>query len=158
MATINVSTEVVLDGVVAAVVFTVIRRRQWTDSSGIEHHQHRRIYPVYGSLFPGGDNAYSREEADQYQNKGLEIITQFLLRAVAETADSMQWQPDIIRWNGDTFLVEKIEDFSSYGVGFVHASAASFSYVGVPPQGSPVTSGWLNFSDRKYSGLSGVAR
>lgn len=155
---IDVATEIVLDGVVAAVQFSVVRRRSWTDKNGIEHHSRKTIGPLFGSLYPGGKNDYVREDADQLMGKDLEIVTRFRLRSVAETRGGVQWQPDLIRWNGGLFLVDTVRDFTVYGPGFVYCAASSFDYTGAPPRGSQVKVGWMNFGQGKYSGNIGAAR
>ena len=158
MPSIDVSTEVVLDGVVAAVKFAVIRRRSWTNKNGLEQHSNRRIFPVYGSLFPGGDNRYDREDSLQLMNKGIEVVTQFPMRSVAETRGGVQWQPDIVVWADATFLVSEVRDYGDYGPGFVHVMATSFDYTGPPPAAGGPHVGQVNFGDRRYSGLIGALR
>lgn len=158
MATIDVATEVVLSDDIAAIEFAVLRRRSWTTRNGLERHQNRRISPVFGSLFPGGNNGYDREDSFQLMNKGLEIVTRFLLRSVATTRGNVEWQPDIIVFAGSTFLVKEVKDFTQYGPGFVYCAADSFDYTGIPPRGTDPKVGWMNFGDRRYSGLLGVTR
>ena len=55
MASIDVSTEVVLDGVIAAIEFMVVRRRSWTDTNGnhaVDPGEEATIDTINGAPLP----------------------------------------------------------------------------------------------------------
>lgn len=153
---IDAAFEVVLDSYVAADTFDVVRRRSWTDSSGFQQEYHQRIRGLRGSVTPTGDNALNREDSFQSQNKTLLVITRFLLRAAAETIGGVNWQPDLVVWQNDYFLVKSLGDFSKFGGGFVEATCDSYDYVGVAPRGNAPKRGVLDFRKRNNSGYIGA--
>lgn len=155
MPEIDVASEVVLDGMIAGEWFWVVRRRSWTDSDGFQQNANVRVRAL-GSLYPEGDNSLNREDGFQSQNKGLTVVTKFLLRDAAEDVNGVNWQPDLVEWQGDTFLVKSIKDFSRYGPGFVEAACDSFNYNNNPTLNSGPHRGNLDFRQRRNSGMTGV--
>lgn len=157
MPEIDVSEDVLLDGFVAAVSFVVVRRRSWTDSNGIAQQSAQRV-PAIGSVYADGDQSLDRDEGYQMQAKTIKVVTRFYLRGAAEDADGVNWQPDLVLWQGDYFLVHDVEDYSQYGVGMVAATCESYDYVVQPPVDNPpsVSTGHLDFRNRLNSGLGGA--
>jgi galactose-6-phosphate isomerase len=155
---IDATWDVLLDPIVAATSFVVVRRKSWTDSNGIAQQGEQRVSPVYGSVTPTGDNSLVREDAYQSQNKTLMVITQFFLRAAAVDDNGVGWQPDLILWDGNYYLVKTVNDFSQFGIGFIQADCESFEYVTGPPQDNTPSeaTGVLDFRARNNSGLIGV--
>lgn len=117
--------------------FQVIRRLQVVNQYG-EVTPGKQTVNATGVIQAAGDNSLIRQEDFQAQAKTIDVYTQFRLRGVAETIGKTQYQPDIIVWHGDNFLVRSVEDFSGFGQGFVHAEASSIDFVDQPPpeQGS----------------------
>ncbi len=157
MPELDPSVDVLLDGFVAATRFVVVRRRSWTDVNGIAQKSEQRI-PALGSVTPTGDNSLDREDAFQLQSKTLLVITKFFLRAAASDEDGFQWQPDLVFWQDDYFLVSAIEDYTQFNSGFVAATCQSFDYLGDPPRGQPpiVGVGHVDFRQRNNSDLAGA--
>lgn len=156
MPDIDVASEVVLDGTIAGDSFTVIRRRSWTDSDGFEQSDDVRIPRVLGSVYPTGNNSLGREDSFQAPTKTVTVVTKFLLRQSAKDIDGVNWQPDLIEWQGDRFIVTDVNDFSRYGPGFVEAVCTTFDYNNNPTLNTGPHRGNLDFRQRRNSGMTGV--
>ena len=152
MPSIDVMTEVLLDGVVAATSFVVVRRRSVTDTDGFENHLRQRVSAI-GSVYPTGDNSLVRSADEQLQSKTLTVVTQFPLRG-ASSLDGAEWQPDLVYWRGDYFLVQNVEDFTQFGSGMVVAECTSFDYTeGSAPLGPDPALGYCVFDNQINSDL-----
>lgn len=84
-----------------------------------------------------GGNVIERAPDGQWRGSNLNIYTKFRLRGVSEDATGTQYQPDIVIWNGDQFLVALTNDWSHYGAGFMHAELESMEAVDYAPDGAP---------------------
>lgn len=89
----------------------------------------------YGVVLPVADQPLQRGPDQQNLPRLLEIHTPYRLRSASRNlADTQQYQPDIIVWSGDQFLVNKIGDYSKYGRGFIMAEASSIDPIDLEPQ------------------------
>lgn len=87
------------------------------------------IYPVDTAI---GGNALERTDAASYRGAALEIVTKFQLRGPAQVAGT-NYQPDIVVYNGDPYIVSVMNDFAKFGPGFVRAELNAMSSVDAPP-------------------------
>lgn len=142
-------TDVLLDPEIAGQTFTVIRRREVVNESGqgVPGTPPEIIKNVVGQISPVGDNSLLREVAFQTQGQTIQVITQYRLRgATAEPTTGAQFQPDLVFWRGDYFVVSTVNDFSQYGNGFIVAECISYDYQEVPAEPKPGPVGKLDFS------------
>lgn len=72
---------------------------------------------------PGPNDLVRSPEADS-SNKTLTIVTKFRLQTATPG-----YKPDIVLWHGDTFIITKSDDYSTYGRGFIQATAESYDYL-----------------------------
>jgi hypothetical protein len=120
--------------------FTVLRRQQVTGSNGTITTVTTPTYNVVGVVGPSGDNSLARQAAFETQGKSIQVITKFRLRGATREAGNV-YQPDIVVWGGDNFLVVSVSDFTRFGVGFVSVDCTSMDLVDVataPPFETPV--------------------
>ena len=152
MPGIDASLEILPDGFIAGTPFVCIRRRSWTDTNGMEQHSHSNIN-AFGSIDPTGDQSLLRLPDEQAQNKQITVVTNLLLRGASSVSGS-QWQPDLVFWQGEHFLVHDIEDFSQYGAGMVAARCVAFDYTNrAEPEGNAPVFGICQFNDRRNSAM-----
>lgn len=109
-------------------VFTVNRRAETVDNTGtvniaVTQSQAR------GVISAGSKNDLEVGADQQSMTKSISVVTQFRLQG-----PSPGFQPDVITWRGDNFKVTRVEDYSSYGEGWVQAEAESYDWVDQPPQ------------------------
>ena len=114
--------------------FTVNRRIQTVNNFGIATVAVQAIAGLFGVVYPSNENELKRYPDLQVQDKAITVITRFALRGETETtADpSVSYQPDIVVWGSDNFLVRKVEDWSQYGPGFILAICSSMDLVDAP--------------------------
>lgn len=155
MPEIDASADVLLDPFVAATSFVVVRRRSWTDVNGIAQQSESRINAL-GSVTPTGDSSLIREDGYTTATKTLMVITRLFLRNASEDVNGIKWQPDLIFWQDDYFVVKDLDDYSQFGVGMVKADCMAFEYDIEPPIGNVPKRGILDFRKRRNSGLIGV--
>ena len=150
------TTDLLLDPDIAGQSFTVIRRREQVNASGqgIPAQPPEIITPVYGQITPVGDNSLLREVAFQTQQGTIQVITQFRLRgASAEPSTGQQFQPDLILWHSDYYVVSTLNEFTQYGAGFHVAECIEIDYQEVPEHVHPSGTGKLDFSKPQNSDL-----
>lgn len=79
-----------------------------------------------------GGNALERGTDEQHRGAALQIITTFRLRGPSQDgADA--YQPDVVIYNGDPYIVDVVNDFSKWGAGFIRAELSSMDSVDAPP-------------------------
>lgn len=139
MPSIDLS-DVVLDPEISSEVFKVVRRVSVTDANG-----RVVVTPTFlpaigqpditGGVTPVGDNSLLREQAFQTQQNAIQIVTTFRLRAASKDA-GVEYQPDLVQWPPDTgtyYLVHTVNDWTSYGAGFIVAECIQFDWTDKPP-------------------------
>jgi hypothetical protein len=88
-----------------------------------------------------GGNFVERAPDMEYRGSNLIAYTKFRLRGVALQAVPSQpdadYQPDVVIWNGDHFLVGLTNDFSHFGAGYMQAELVSTEAVDYAPDGAP---------------------
>lgn len=149
-------TQVLLDPVVAGEAFEVVRREEVVNNFGEPVLTTIRLQ-VLGSVQPTGNNSLARQDAFQTQAKTLRVITMFRLRGVSkERATGNSYQPDLVYWRGDYFIVNELEDFTQYGAGMIQADCTSIDFIDDAPSIAPAQVGRLDFSLARNSGLGGA--
>lgn len=136
-------SEVIGDPLIAGEPFTVIRRQETVSNGGVVQIATTQLAAL-GSITPTGDNSLLREEAFQMQARTIKVITNFMLRPASKDASSSSFQPDLVLWKGDYYLVRSIEDYSQYGAGMIEAECITIDYRPNAPT-TPLPS--LDFTD-----------
>jgi hypothetical protein len=126
-------TDVLLDPAIAGERFTVLRRKETVNDLGVASWEWLTFPEVIGSVTPTGDQSLVREEAYQVSAKTMLVITEFRLRGPSKDAAGANYQPDIVVWNGNYYLVRSVDDFSRYGAGFVQAECTSTDLIDQAP-------------------------
>jgi hypothetical protein len=124
-------TDVILGAAVAGEEFIVIRRVETVQDNGESTVQTFNI-PAAGSVQPEGDNDLVRETDLDTSVHTIEVITPFALRTAAVDANGMSFKPDIVSWNGNNYVVTKVEDYSKFGRGLIQALCTSEDFVDEP--------------------------
>lgn len=77
-------------------------------------------------VIPQSDLPLQRGPDQQSLPKLIQVHTTFRLRSASTDPQSgIEYQPDLIVWKGDSFQVNRVYDFSSFGAGFVSADCSS---------------------------------
>lgn len=123
-------SDIVLDPFIAGESFDVYHRTQTVDQGGVAQIAQQLVAGVLGSVVPVGANSLARDEAYQTQSKAIRVITSTRLRGASkQDADGSVYQPDVIFWKGDFYVVKSLDDYSQYGAGLVAAECVSMSFV-----------------------------
>jgi len=112
MAQIDVS-DITLDPYLAGNSFTVIRRLEVTNDFG-ESTLTTQTLPAVGALYPTGDNSMLREEALSTQSNSITVVTQFALRGPGKDEVGKLYQPDVILWQGNHYLVRVLDQYNTF--------------------------------------------
>ncbi|TWA71915.1 hypothetical protein FBZ84_101181 [Azospirillum baldaniorum] len=132
MASIDLSG-LTLSTYIAGTEFAVIRRQEAVGGDGFSTVTPETIGPVYGSISPTGDNSLVRQQDFQTGAKTIKVITAFRLRGPSKEAGA-SYQPDLILWGGDHYVVRDLKDWTAFGAGFVEADCSSTDFIDSPPQ------------------------
>jgi hypothetical protein len=114
--------------------FAVLRRKQFVNNFGETKMEIETIPRVFGVIHPEGPNDIARRPEAQTNAKTMVVITKFRLRGESENIDGVNYQPDVIQWGGNNFLVARPEDYSKYARGFIRATITSTDIVDRPPK------------------------
>lgn len=107
--------------------FSVIRRPQVITTKGRVTTPNNVTYnPVYGAVNAGSPNDLDRGADEQHFTKSISVVTPFRLRGEANG-----YQPDIVVWRGDNYLVKSLGDYSRSG--WVWAECESIDFLDNPP-------------------------
>ena len=110
--------------------FSVIRRAETVSTSGFNSFTPTTFAGVRGVVTPG-DSSLTRDADQQNASKTLTVTAPFYFRG-----ESVGYQPDLVLWGGDYFVVMSIEDYTKYGPGWTQVTCNSIDYVDNPP-GTP---------------------
>jgi hypothetical protein len=121
--------DVLLDGMLAGESFVVLRRLESRNQFGRIDIAETRL-PAIGSIVPVGENSLVREDAYQTQTKTIRVITPFRLRGATVDEAGARYQPDVVEWKGDRYVVRTINDYSQYGAtGLIEAECSSMDFL-----------------------------
>ena len=127
-------TEILLDPLIAGQKFVVVRRLETVNQYGERNNSVQR-FTVIGSVTPTGQSSLTREDAYQYEGKTIKVISRFKLRMAAKE-NNVNFDPDLVLWHGNYFVVTSIDDFSDHGAagGMTVAECKSIDYVDQAPR------------------------
>lgn len=106
---------------------TIIRRAQTVSNKGRSTSTEVTIDPApVGVVLPQADQPLVRGPDQANLPRLIQVHTPFRLRSASKDPDTGDvYQPDIIIWQGDRFVVNKVQSFSAYGAGFIQADCSS---------------------------------
>lgn len=117
------------DSMVAGEAFSVVRRRTWTDANGQVQTESVVIPGIVGGISPVGENSLLREEAFQTQMNAILVITEYRLRGASlDPGTGEKYQPDLVFYKGSYYELRTLDDYTSFGAGFVAAECMQITY------------------------------
>lgn len=114
-------------------VFNVTRRADNPNGFGEAAFTPSSFQNLRGVVTPASPSALKRLPEEQRQSKTLEIITRFALRGASNDA-GQDYQPDLIFYAGNNYVVTDVQDWSRYGAGWVSALCTLNDVVPAPPK------------------------
>jgi hypothetical protein len=112
--------------------FTVNRRTQTVGNNGRASTTVQAFTGVVGVVYPSDDNELKRYPDLQVQGDTITVITRFALRGESQISGT-NFQPDLVIWNGRSYLVRVVNDYGNFGGGFIFAICTSITMVDQPP-------------------------
>lgn len=108
--------------------FEVVRRQEHVSQFGRAEVIAEPTQFALGTIFPTGDNSLQRQADFETSSKTMTIITRYPLRT-----SSPGYQPDIVLYQGNTYIVQSVKDWMQIGSGFVEAEVTSLDAQPSPP-------------------------
>lgn len=108
--------------------FDVIRRKENISDKGRMSTDDQRICDVEGVVCEAGPNDLERLDDQQRMGRHISVVTQFALRGPARGRSDDRYQPDLIFWQGDYYVIHQLDPYPQYGSGFMQAIAGSIDY------------------------------
>lgn len=90
------------------------------------------INNVRGVVYPASPNDLKRLPEAQIMAQTIVVITRFALRGASKDSQAQEWEPDVVVWGGDNFLVIATNDYSQAGRGFIYAICSSMDTMDAP--------------------------
>lgn len=148
MPYINI-TEALLSPMLAD-AFTVVRRSAYVNDKGRSVVSAQNI-AVRGVVNSAGPNDLVRVPEEQHMGRVLSIVSKFPLRGPAPG-----FQPDVILWHGDTFVVIVVDPYPQYGPGFSQAIVSSTDSIDTAQLAHAPDVARCVFTQAPQSALAGV--
>ena len=106
----------------------VFRRSETIGDNGRSVIAVSETFATWGVVVPGAPDDLERGSDKQFMRKTLSITTPFRLQGPADG-----FQPDIVSWHGDSFIVTNVSDYTGFAGGFVVATVQSVDFIDQPP-------------------------
>ena len=125
MSELDVS-DLLLDPEIGGNAFQVIRRQQTVNGYG-ETVLTQTTLDAVGAVYPTGDNRLQRQADFSTQADTITVVTRFRLRGASKSGGDA-YQPDIVLWNGNHYVVADINQYTNYGAGFIEAQCTATDF------------------------------
>lgn len=119
--------------------FAVKRRTQVIDAHGRTTTTDQLIPGVIGVVTAISPSDLDRREDYQAMSRSISVVTKFHLRG-----EVTGYQPDIVVWKGDNYLVKHVNNYPHFGPGFMEAECSSMDKTDLPFE--PQAPGGLTFN------------
>ena len=108
--------------------FKVLRRQETIDDTGRSAVVTRTFNPVYGTVTMNSPSDLDRSSDYQIATRTLTVVLKFQLQT-----EVTGFQPDIVVWRGDNYLVRHVDYYPQFGAGFYQAECTSMDKTDVNP-------------------------
>lgn len=116
--------------------FTVRRRREVVNAYGESTVPAPQEFAASGVVCRSDPNDVERLAEYDVLRSYISIVTKTRLYGPVKS-DGNEYKPDEIVWQGNTYVVEKVDPYTNFGTGFVQAIAGSIESVGEAPSPEP---------------------
>lgn len=90
------------------------------------------IRNVVAVVCMAGPDDLERLPEEERMGRVISVVTRFRLRGPAKDLRNQAYQPDVLDWNGDRYVVSWIDPYNRYGSGFIQALAVATAAVQRP--------------------------
>lgn len=125
MATLDVTDAILTADFLDSVI--VVRRTETVNNFGesVVSSQRFTAFAVVAATSP---DDLVRSTDEELMHRTISVVTKFPIRGPAPG-----FQPDLVLWQGDQFVITKIAPYSNFGPGFIEAEATSMDTIDEPP-------------------------
>ena len=125
---LDIATDCVLDPMLAD-KFNVIRRAETVDAHGRSTTVNTAFPNVVGVVNMAEDEQLLRQEFPemQYATRVISIVCKFRLQTAVRG-----YQPDLVVWRGNSYVVRAVDPYPQYGNGFYEATASAIDLADTP--------------------------
>ena len=99
---------------------TVTRNTQSVDQNG-NASDSSVTWNFYGTVTSKGGKRLNRNSVGQFESQTIFVVTLFPL-TTGTNMTGVTIDADVVTWNGLTYTVTSIDDYSRYGAGFIQAT------------------------------------
>lgn len=132
--------------------FIVNRRAESVNQNG-RMTMNVQPFEAVGVVCAASPNDLKRLPEDQRTQRAISVTTTFRLRASAPG-----YQPDLVLWDGNFFIVADLQPYTNYGAGFVQAICIAQEHQDQPPSEAggvaPVAGDYLLLDDDETLDIS----
>ena len=107
--------------------FSITRRQETVGSDGRPAISPVTFGNLLGVITQEDPSELDRDVGSQLTERNISVVTQFAIRG-----EVFGYQPDLLIWNGTTYLITSVKPYSRFGAGFYEATAKSMTAVDVP--------------------------
>jgi len=126
--------------------FSVIRRKEVIDVHGRSTIVATTFPNVVGVVTPISPSDLDRQTDYQKMSRSISVVCSFFLQGEVEG-----YQPDLVVWRGDQYVVKSIDPYPQFGKGFMQAECTSQDRVDVVfPQTAPTQLAFNVFNNSGY--------
>lgn len=113
--------------------FDVLRRAETVGDDGFSTTKDECFRNASGVVCAASGNDLERLDDQQRMGRHLSIVTKFPLRGPSRDRQQQSYQPDIVQWQGDSFVIQALDPYPHFGDGFVQAICGSIDLADRPP-------------------------
>lgn len=101
-------------------IFTVRRRQEIVDNHGRSTIQETLFAGQIGVITSSNPNDLERPEEYEAFTRSISVVCRFRLRG-----ETVGYQPDVVVWHGNNYVVKHIDLYPQFGAGFIQADCES---------------------------------
>lgn len=114
--------------------FSVLRRQEAINGFGEVIPGAILFNGIPGVVYDEESESLDRRPDVDVQGKNIIVITnQFPIRGASVDSGGVSWQPDLVIWNGNSYLADRPGDWSKYAAGFVKMKCCLWDSSPIPP-------------------------
>jgi hypothetical protein len=128
MPFIDVS-DLLYDSYIAGEKFTVYRRTEVVNQYGENLIAVIIFDNIAGQISPHIPSRLLREPSFTSREKYIQVITPWFITGGGVDALNNLYQPDLVLWKNNLYIVKAAQDYSKYGTGFIVAQCEIFDWI-----------------------------
>jgi hypothetical protein len=121
--------DLLTDPYIAGENFSVYRRTEVVNQFGENLISVIIFNNIYGQISPHIPSHLIRDPSFTSREKYIQIITPWFITGGGIDPSNNLYQPDLVLWKNNLYIVKATQDYSKYGAGFVVAQCEIFDWI-----------------------------